>query len=124
MRYDATTTNAIEATGLVKRFGQTTALAGVDLVARQGSVLGVLGPNGGLLRVAFGQHAMALDGESLEGHRVDGVRRHRQPVPGRARLDNVIEPGPPQFGPQPGHQCLQGIAGVAGRFAGPDLFGQ
>jgi len=45
MRYDATA-NAIEATGLVKRFGKTTALAGVDLVARQGRVLGVLGPNG------------------------------------------------------------------------------
>jgi oleandomycin transport system ATP-binding protein len=46
MRYDAKTTNAIEATGLVKRFGKTTALDGVDLVARQGRVLGVLGPNG------------------------------------------------------------------------------
>ncbi|HEY2575053.1 MAG TPA: LuxR C-terminal-related transcriptional regulator, partial [Streptosporangiaceae bacterium] len=39
-------TNAIEADGLVKRFGKTTALAGVDLVARAGTVLGVLGPNG------------------------------------------------------------------------------
>ena len=39
-------TNAIEASGLVKHFGKTTALAGVDLVARQGTVLGVLGPNG------------------------------------------------------------------------------
>src|SRR5215470_7556100 len=39
-------TNAIEASGLVKRFGKTTALAGVDLVARPGTVLGVLGPNG------------------------------------------------------------------------------
>ena len=46
MRYDSTTGNAIEATGLVKRFGKTTALGGVDLVARQGRVLGVLGPNG------------------------------------------------------------------------------
>jgi oleandomycin transport system ATP-binding protein len=46
MRYDATTANAVEATGLVKRFGKTTALDGVDLVARQGRVLGVLGPNG------------------------------------------------------------------------------
>jgi oleandomycin transport system ATP-binding protein len=46
MRYDATTTHAIEATGLVKRFGTTTALDGVDLVARPGRVLGVLGPNG------------------------------------------------------------------------------
>ena len=39
-------TNAIEAHGLVKRFGKTTALAGVDLTARTGSVLGLLGPNG------------------------------------------------------------------------------
>jgi len=39
-------THAIEARGLVKRFGKTTALAGVDLTARAGSVLGLLGPNG------------------------------------------------------------------------------
>jgi oleandomycin transport system ATP-binding protein len=37
---------AIEAEGLVKRFGDTLALAGVDLAVRRGSVLGVLGPNG------------------------------------------------------------------------------
>ena len=46
MRYDATSAHAIEATGLIKRFGKTTALAGVDLIAREGRVLGVLGPNG------------------------------------------------------------------------------
>ncbi len=46
MRYDAEGTNAIEAAGLVKRFGKTTALDGVDIVAAQGRVLGVLGPNG------------------------------------------------------------------------------
>jgi oleandomycin transport system ATP-binding protein len=39
-------TNAIVAEGLVKRFGETTALAGVDLAVRTGSVLGLLGPNG------------------------------------------------------------------------------
>jgi oleandomycin transport system ATP-binding protein len=37
---------AIEAEGLVKRYGKTTALAGVDLTARSGTVLGLLGPNG------------------------------------------------------------------------------
>jgi oleandomycin transport system ATP-binding protein len=37
---------AIEAEGITKRFGDTQALAGVDLAAREGSVLGVLGPNG------------------------------------------------------------------------------
>ncbi len=37
---------AIEATGLVKRFGSTTAVAGVDLLIPQGGVHGFLGPNG------------------------------------------------------------------------------
>jgi oleandomycin transport system ATP-binding protein len=39
-------TYAIQAEGLVKRFGETRALAGVDLAARTGTVLAVLGPNG------------------------------------------------------------------------------
>ncbi len=37
---------AIEATGLTKRFGSTLALDGIDIAAREGTVLGVLGPNG------------------------------------------------------------------------------
>ncbi|MFI6386223.1 ATP-binding cassette domain-containing protein [Nonomuraea sp. NPDC050547] len=37
---------AIEAEGLAKRYGETTALAGVDLVVPPGRLLGVLGPNG------------------------------------------------------------------------------
>ena len=37
---------AIEATGLVKTFGETRAVDGVDLAVPQGSVYGVLGPNG------------------------------------------------------------------------------
>jgi ABC-2 type transport system ATP-binding protein len=37
---------AVEATGLVKNFGATRAVDGVDLVVRRGSVYGVLGPNG------------------------------------------------------------------------------
>jgi len=37
---------AIEATGLVKSFGETCAVDGVDLAVRTGSVYGVLGPNG------------------------------------------------------------------------------
>ncbi|MUL43552.1 ATP-binding cassette domain-containing protein [Streptomonospora sp. PA3] len=39
-------TDAIRAEGLVKRFKGQTALGGVDLTARTGAVLGVLGPNG------------------------------------------------------------------------------
>jgi daunorubicin resistance ABC transporter ATP-binding subunit len=37
---------AIEAQGLVKRFGNVPALAGVDLLVPAGGVLGLLGPNG------------------------------------------------------------------------------
>jgi daunorubicin resistance ABC transporter ATP-binding subunit len=37
---------AVEAWGLVKRFGQIRALAGVDLQVPRGGVLGLLGPNG------------------------------------------------------------------------------
>jgi ABC-2 type transport system ATP-binding protein len=39
-------TPAIEAEGLAKRFGNTTALAGLDLSVPRGTVLGMLGPNG------------------------------------------------------------------------------
>ena len=37
---------AVEATGLVKTFGETRAVDGVDLAVRSGTVYGVLGPNG------------------------------------------------------------------------------
>lgn len=39
-------TDAITATGLVKRYGDVVALAGVDLAVPAGTVLGLLGPNG------------------------------------------------------------------------------
>src|ERR687883_655735 len=39
-------TLAVEASGLVKRFGSVRAVDGVDLAVRTGSVYGVLGPNG------------------------------------------------------------------------------
>ncbi|HKE97859.1 MAG TPA: ATP-binding cassette domain-containing protein [Actinomycetes bacterium] len=38
--------HAVQAEGLVKRFGGTPALAGADLAARTGTVLALLGPNG------------------------------------------------------------------------------
>jgi daunorubicin resistance ABC transporter ATP-binding subunit len=37
---------AVRVEGLAKRFGDTTALAGVDLEVQRGAVLGLLGPNG------------------------------------------------------------------------------
>lgn len=42
--------NAVEVRGLVKHYGETKALDGVDLDVREGTVLGVLGPNGSQAR--------------------------------------------------------------------------
>jgi ABC-2 type transport system ATP-binding protein len=39
-------TPAIDATGLVKTFGQLRAVDGIDLQVHQGEIFGVLGPNG------------------------------------------------------------------------------
>ncbi len=44
--YEHAMTNMIEASGLHKSFGETRALAGLDLDAKEGTILGVLGPNG------------------------------------------------------------------------------
>jgi ABC-2 type transport system ATP-binding protein len=41
-----TTTTSVSASGLVKRFGETRAVDGIDLEVRQGEIFGVLGPNG------------------------------------------------------------------------------
>nr|MBA2338453.1 ATP-binding cassette domain-containing protein [Acidimicrobiia bacterium] len=38
--------HAIQATGLVKRYGDKTALAGIDIDVETGTVTAVLGPNG------------------------------------------------------------------------------
>ena len=39
-------TEAIVAEGLVKKYGDVTALDGIDLEVREGSVMALLGPNG------------------------------------------------------------------------------
>ncbi len=39
-------TNAIEATGLVKKYGEVVALDGLDLAVAKGTVMALLGPNG------------------------------------------------------------------------------
>lgn len=51
-------TLALEARGLVKRYGDVTVVDGLDLVCREGTVLGLLGPNGAgkttTLRMLYG----------------------------------------------------------------------
>jgi oleandomycin transport system ATP-binding protein len=78
-------TNAIEATGLTRRFGDTQALAGVDLAARQGTVLGVLGPNGAGKTTAVRILATLLQPDSGSAQ-VAGFDVVRQPAEVRARI--------------------------------------
>ncbi len=73
--------NAVLAEGLVKRYGGTNALAGVDLAVPTGTVLGLLGPNGAgkttavriltTLLVPDAGHASVCGHDVLgDGHRV------------------------------------------------------
>jgi ABC-2 type transport system ATP-binding protein len=75
-------TPVIEAHGLVKRFGEVEALAGLDLVAEPGQVMAVLGPNGAGKTTFVSAVATLLrpDGGTLH---VDGIDVAREP--GRVR---------------------------------------
>ena len=88
------TSQAIETAGLVKTFGETRALDGLDLTVKTGEVHGFLGPNGagkstairvllGLLRADTG-HASVLGGDPW----ADAVGLHRRLayVPGDVEL--------------------------------------
>jgi ABC-2 type transport system ATP-binding protein len=72
-------TPIIEAQGLTKRFGKTTALDGLDLVAEAGQVVAVLGPNGAgkTTFVRAVATLLALDGGTL---RVAGHDVRRDPA--------------------------------------------
>ena len=73
----STPTAAVMAEGLVKRFGKTTALDGIDLEVRGGSVVGLLGPNGAGKTTAVRILATLLrpDGGRAEVAGLDVVRQ-------------------------------------------------
>ncbi|MFI0404825.1 ATP-binding cassette domain-containing protein [Actinomadura sp. 3N508] len=75
-------TPVLEAAGLAKRFGDVTALAGLDLVAEPGRVVALLGPNGAG-KTTFVRSVATLvrpDGGTLRVHGIDAVRE-----PGKVR---------------------------------------
>ncbi len=77
----------ISATGLRKSYGQTQALAGIDLAARAGTVLAVLGPNGAGKTTAVRILATLIQADSGTAS-VDGydIRRDAQQVRQRIGL--------------------------------------
>ena len=74
-----TSTLAIEATGLVKSFGETRAVDGVDLAVARGAVYGVLGPNGAGKTTTIRMLATLLRPDA--GTRPRPRPRHRRPRP-------------------------------------------
>jgi ABC-2 type transport system ATP-binding protein len=77
--------SAIACEALGKRFGETTALAGLDLAVPEGTVYGLLGPNGAGKTTAVRVLATLLRPDS--GHaRVAGFDVARQPAQVRARI--------------------------------------
>ena len=69
--------DAVRASGLVKRFGATAAVDGVDLALAPGQVRGLLGPNGAgkttLLRMLFGLIHPDAGAVELLGRPFDGL---------------------------------------------------
>jgi ABC-2 type transport system ATP-binding protein len=89
-------TATIEAEGLVKKYGKTTALDGLDLVAEQGQVLAVLGPNGAgkTTFVRAVATLLRLDGGSLRvaGHDVRSEPAEVRKLIGLAGQFAAVEP--------------------------------
>jgi hypothetical protein len=73
-----TGTAAVDATGLVKTFGQLRAVDGIDLEVRQGEIFGVLGPNGAGKTTALRMLATLLPIDAGQA-RIFGVDVAREP---------------------------------------------
>jgi simple sugar transport system ATP-binding protein len=81
----APTTPVLEVRGVTKRFGALVVLRGIDLVLRQGEVLGLVGDNGAgkstLVKILSGFHQqddgdVIVDGERVRFHSVEAARAH------------------------------------------------
>src|SRR5579862_5716538 len=114
----------ITAEGLTKRYGDTVALAGIDLEVPKGSVLGVLGPNGAgkttavriltTLTIPDAGRARRGDrgGRRPPPHRRGGPGRHprraahRSPEPRHGRRAQQAGPAPV---PGPRHRAARAV---------------
>lgn len=77
--------HAVETKGLRKTYGETAALAGVDLVVPKGSVIGLLGPNGAGKTTAVRILATLLDFDGGSAY-VDGIDVAADPRRVRERI--------------------------------------
>jgi len=83
-------TPAVQAEGLVRRYGDRTALDGVTFEVRGGELFGLLGPNGGGKTTLL--HILAtLLRPSAGTARIDGVDVARDPAAARRRIGVVFQ---------------------------------
>ena len=94
---------ALQTRDLAKRYGQATALAGVDVTVEEGELVGLLGPNGAgkstLVKIACGLVRPSAGSAEILGQPA-GSRQARASIgylaelfrfPGWARADEVLE---------------------------------
>ncbi len=98
-------TSALRCRGLVKRYGDTVAVAGLDLDVRRGECFGMLGPNGagktttveifeGLRAADEGDVEVLGDrwrGDGLNLRRRLGIQLQETKFPEKLRVDEVVE---------------------------------
>ena len=122
---------ALALNGVVKRFGPLTALDGVDLVVRKGTVHAVLGENGAgkstLMRLAYGllqpdAGAVRLFGMQVRHHSVRAavragvgmVQQHPSLVPSLTPEENLVLGGHGVYRPQRARALLRDTETVSG----------
>ncbi|RKN42407.1 ABC transporter ATP-binding protein [Streptomyces hoynatensis] len=105
---------AVEAVGLVKRYGRTTAVDGLDLTVRRATVTAVLGPNGAgkTTTIELCEGYRAPDGGRL---RVLGLDPVREAALLRPRIGVMLQSG----GIYPGVRAVEMLRHVAGLHAHP-----
>ncbi|HEY4450592.1 MAG TPA: ABC transporter ATP-binding protein [Solirubrobacteraceae bacterium] len=106
---------AIETAGLSKRFGERTAVDGVDLFVPRGSAFGFLGPNGAgkttMIRMLLGLTAPSAGTMRVLGHPVPAER-----AVALQRVGAIVED--PRFHPHlSGRENLRVVAALRGRDA-------
>jgi len=109
---------ALEARGLVKTFGSTTAVAGIDLAAGPGEVFGLLGPNGAgktsTLRMLCGLLVPTRGWVRIAGHDVWSDANEA-----KARL-GYLDEEPIVYPHLTGREFLHLVADLYGSQRGPD----
>jgi branched-chain amino acid transport system ATP-binding protein len=86
----------LKGTGVTKRFGGLTALAGVDFEVNRGEIVGLIGPNGSgkttLFNVISGLHKPDAGRVTFQGRVVTGLAPHAVAAMGIGRTFQIVRP--------------------------------